>query len=50
MVRGTIGVGSKGDCAKILMLLRFAKAVRDGKIKRRRPAVVKGMDYDIFGI
>ncbi len=24
--------------------------VRDGKIKRRRPVVAQGMDYDVFGL
>ena len=31
-----------------VMMLRFAKEVKDGKIKRRRPAVVKGVEYDVF--
>ena len=49
MVRGAFGVGSSGRLTKTLMMLRFAKEVRDGKIKRRRPAVVKGVDYDFLG-
>jgi len=24
--------------------------VRNGKIKRRRPAVVRGVEYDVFGL
>jgi hypothetical protein len=24
--------------------------VRNGKIKRRRPAVVQGVEYDVFGL
>ena len=50
MVRGAVGVGSKGYCTKTLMRLRLAKEVRNGKIKRRRPAVVRGVEYDVFGL
>ena len=31
-----------------VMMLRFAKEVKDGKIKRRRPAVVRGVEYNLF--
>jgi hypothetical protein len=47
--RGAVGVGSSGYRTKILMMLRFAKEVRNGKGRRRRPAVVRGVDYDAFG-
>ena len=50
MVRGAFGVGSSGYRRKTLMMLRFAKEVKDGKIKRRRPAVVKGVEYNLFGV
>ena len=33
-----------------VMMLRFAKEVKDGKIKRRRPAVVRDVEYDVFGL
>ena len=33
-----------------VMMLRFAKEVKDGKIKKRRPAVVRGVEYDVFGL
>ena len=48
VVRGAFGVCSSGYRTKILMMLRFAKEVRNGKIKRRRPAVVRGVEYDIL--
>ena len=41
-------MGAVSRLSKTLMMLRFAKEVQEGKIKRRRSAVVKGMDYDIF--
>ena len=49
MVCGAFGVGSSGRLTKSLMMLRMAKEVRDGKIKRRRSRVAKGVDYDVFG-
>jgi len=31
-------------------LLRFVKEVWNGKAQRRRPVVVKGLDYDVFEV
>ena len=33
-----------------VMMLRMAKEVRNGKVKRRRPRVAQGVEYDIFGL
>ncbi len=33
-----------------VMMLRMAREVRNGKIKRRRPRVAAGIEYDIFGL
>ena len=50
MVRGAFGVGSSGRLTKTLKMLRIAKEVKDGKIKRQRPAVVRDVEYDVFGL
>ncbi len=31
-----------------LMMLRHARVVKDGKIRRRRPSVARDVEYDIF--
>ena len=31
-----------------VMMLRMAREVRDGKIKRRRPKVARDVDYNLF--
>ena len=33
-----------------VMMLRMAREVRNGKIRRRRPVIAKHLDYDIFGL
>lgn len=32
------------------MMLRFAKEVRNGKVRRRRPRVARDVEYDLFGL
>ena len=33
-----------------VMMLRMAREVRDGKIKRRRPRTARDVEYDVFGL
>jgi hypothetical protein len=32
-----------------MMMLQFAKEVQNGKIRRRRPAMVRDVECDVFG-
>ena len=50
--RGSLDVWRRfiGQQKITLIILRMAKEVKDGKVRRRRPRVARDVEYDVFGL